>query len=62
MEDDGATREGIQKRPVVGYITVGKLEITIGGGRREGGEIAGATDQGADRVAFFQKSATESPT
>ena len=53
-----AVGAGREERPVVGDITVDDFD---GGGvgvsgRREGGEVAGASNQHSDRVALLEQS------
>jgi hypothetical protein len=60
VEDDLATREGIQERLVVGNVTVCEFEDSTAGGRRKLGDVTGATDQGADGVALFKEAVAES--
>ena len=55
-----AVGAGREERPVVGDITVDDFDGGRGGvgvsGRREGGEVAGASNQHSDRVALLEQS------
>lgn len=51
MENDVAAGEGGEEGVEVGDVAVN--EFKGGGGWREGGEVAGGTDQGANGVALF---------
>ena len=54
-----AVGAGREERPVVGDITVDDFDGGGGGGvrgRREGGEVAGGSNQHSDRVALLEQS------
>lgn len=58
VEDDVATEAGVDERAAVGHIAVDQLDSSL---RRETGDVAGAPDQGSNRVALLQKRVAESP-
>ena len=51
-----AVGAGREERPVVGDITVDDFDGGGGSGRREGGEVAGGSNQHSDRVALLEQS------
>ena len=55
MEDDVAAGAGSEEGLVVGDITVDDFDGGGVSGRREGGEVAGASNQHSDRVALLEK-------
>jgi hypothetical protein len=62
VENDVAAREGGEEGRVVCHIAVDDFQrAAIGGGRREGREVAGAPDQGPDRVTSSQQRVAQFP-
>lgn len=60
MDDDLAAGTSLKEGVVVGDVTVGEVKESGGGGRREGGDVAGAAEEGGDGVAVSEEGMTES--
>ena len=54
MKDDVAAGAGGEKRRIIRNVSVSKFESNAIGESRKGGEIAGAADEGLNRVAMAE--------